>query len=540
MSIKPKINSLRCQKWYGFAKQKIAIWKELGLASKAYIIDGYKILLKNLINLAVISAPPGLAIFRKGDGEMEIYYADMYGFAKEKAVKVRSLKVSSGEVVNPAEVGWAGNMVPIAKGFFDNITLFFGARPDFSVSGPYITGFEYPSLFAVNNIVAAVGGIILRGGVISYVDGRVVGQVASICFVDDEFLYAIYQDGRLLDSGARNLVYGFGDFEPGYKAGSLLLNVKDLENTLPLAWTDGTRYHDVLPYYTYCWRSHNYTLGQDEGHVLALVNGSRGTSPIVYDDCLFLFLKYNKTTHDLDYLGYTDGANVKVLDSNIPTSGGKLYGLYIAGQPTTQYNYDKGNCFLWFPLAFGEMAMIMFNSTLNTINTAVKVALNESNTPYLITSLDIPYVWSDYIRPFCTRVSEELPSLYLYWEEELAFGGYETNILNLKYGSPYAGWLDFPPLGADYSLVNFTPIKMTWDERIFLGILHKHSGLNQGMYTALLDTNRSTSWFVGKQFKDSRIDRCVPTVFGEHPYVETRKSYHGTQFAWENSYSDNF
>jgi hypothetical protein len=172
-------------------------------------------------------------------------------------------------------------------------------------------------------------------------------------------------------------------------------------------------------------------------------------------------------------------------------------------------------------------------------------AVTDNNNPYLLTGLTFPYVWDEFTHPFCVRTVEGSPSLYLYWEEAMRYGdgtGEETDIVNLKYGSPYASWVAFPFFDEGVKLTNFIPIKVTWEHKILLATIYKELDPQDGggMYTALLDTEKSSDWIIGQRFSETRLDRCSPTVFGEHPYVEERKKYGGTQWGWDYSYCRNY
>jgi hypothetical protein len=118
--------------------------------------------------------------------------------------------------------------------------------------------------------------------------------------------------------------------------------------------------------------------------------------------------------------------------------------------------------------------------------------------------------------------------------------GGPTNIVGLRIGSPYAGWSLLPLVSGH--MTNFSPIKLTWDHKIILATVFVEGDPEEGggMYTALLDTERSNDWVLGKRFATERLDRCTPVIYGEHPYVEERKKYTGTQWGWDYSYCENY
>jgi len=61
-----------------------------------------------------------------------------------------------------------------------------------------------------------------------------------------------------------------------------------------------------------------------------------------------------------------------------------------------------------------------------------------------------------------------------------------------------------------------------------------------GTYGAILDTELDSDWIIGKRFSEERLDRCVPIIFGDHPYVKEHMRYTGTQWGWDYTVSDNY
>jgi hypothetical protein len=213
MSIKPKINSLRCQKWYGFSKQKLGILKELGIATKAYVIDGYHILLKVFINLAVIKAPPGLAVFHKADGAVDIYYADMYGKGKEKPVKINALRdFFGGKPLNPSDDGWPGNILVQTFGGWDAMRLLFGGKPKNLTENPaYFTQRSGLNLHTIPGAPYAVG---FDSGFLSVVDNTSLPHVWCLANIGEHYAFVNYGEVRLYDTGFTELYFGWGKNKP--------------------------------------------------------------------------------------------------------------------------------------------------------------------------------------------------------------------------------------------------------------------------------------------------------------------------------------
>jgi hypothetical protein len=533
MSIKPHINSLRCKKWYGFAKTKILQLKNYDIPGKTYIINGYRIVLKALTDLALIKAPAGLAIFRKAPGEIQIYYADMYGNGKEKPYKALSLRDAfGGKPLNPMDDGWPGNILPLALGGFDFIQLFFGARPENLVDNP--SYFTYRSSISTRALAVADGAIQFNAGFFNQVSGVALPHVFSVCAIDDWYIFGIYGECRSPDYGFPALYLGAGKNRPGS------LFYLDFPYDIPVGWLpDSSTWSREYCQYMYVWKHFNATSNRNVARVMCIIQGVR--PGFNYDDCFFLFLEIDPVAETIYYWGYTDAEDLETLSPDMPvTLGGRVLGYWFIGAPETQASEKHGYKNIIFPIANGQIGIANYSNAKT-----VMFAVTDNNNPYLLTGLTFPYVWDEFTHPFCVRTVEGSPSLYLYWEEAMRYGdgtGEETDIVNLKYGSPYASWVAFPFFDEGVKLTNFIPIKVTWEHKILLATIYKELDPQDGggMYTALLDTEKSSDWIIGQRFSETRLDRCSPTVFGEHPYVEERKKYGGTQWGWDYSYCRNY
>jgi len=224
---------------------------------------------------------------------------------------------------------------------------------------------------------------------------------------------------------------------------------------------------------------------------------------------------------------------------------------WFVGYPGSWRPASRGTRTIVFPLADGELAVCYYEITTDPIYVA-KIVINEYDSPYLYPGLNVPYdpvsyggyPEVDYYFPACVRV-DETEGIYLYWEEYCEFGDviartFPIRIVKFKFGSPYSGWIDFPtPPGI---LTGFTPIKITWDHRIVLASVYVEGEPESGggTYGAILDTEKDSDWLLGKRFSEERLDRCTPAIFGEHPYVQERMKYGGTQWGWDYTYSDNY
>jgi hypothetical protein len=532
MTIKEQYNSLRCRQWRGFVKQKLALLKEADIPGKAYVINGYKIILKALINLAIIKAPPGLVIFRKAPHEIQLYYADMYGYGKEKPVAVQSLRDTAGEPpINPMDDGWPGNILTLPLGN-DFVQLFFGARPDTSVDSP--SYFTTRSGFGLRSLAVAPYAFRVTKGFLNTVEDVTLPHVTSLVNVGDWYVFAMYGECRNFDYGFPALYFGSGKIKPN---GTFNL---EFPYEIPEDWF-GETWQRSYCQYMYVWKHYSAYSGRDVARVMAIIQGVN--TGFNADGCYFLFMEIDPVGETIYYWGYTNSEDMELLSEDIPvTIDGDILGYWWIGAPETQATEVHGYKNVIFPMPDGELAIINFDNTRNTIATAIPLIVNDYNNPYLQSGLNIPYIYDEFVNPFCVRVDETLPALYMYWEEAMRFGGEDTDIIRLKYGSPFASWIDFPFFDEGVRMTNFTPIKITWDHRIILATIYKELDPQEGggMYTALLDTEKSSDWIIGQRFSETRLDRCSPTVFGEHPYVEERKKYGGTQWGWDYSYCRNY
>ena len=532
MPLKPKINSMRCKKWFGFAKQKMLVLKQYALPVKTYIINGYEIILKPLLDLAIIKAPPGLAIFRKAPGEVQIYYADMYGYGKEKPHKALSFRDAyGGPPLNPIDDGWPGNILPLALGGWDFIQLFFGGRPEDTLTAP--SYFQNRCSISTRALAVADSAIQFDKGFFNVVSGVTLPHVFSVCAIDDWYVFGIYGECRNWDYGYPQIYLGAGKNKPGS------VFYLEFPYDIPTWWLPGASTW-VREYcqYIYVWKHYKAALRRNVARVMLIIQGVwTGFNP---DDCFFLFMEIDPVGETAYYYGYTDAEDLESLDPNIPsTVGGRVLGYWFIGAPETQASEAHGRKNIIFPLAGGEIGIAHYDAW-----NSVMFAVNDYNNPYILTGYSFPYVWDDYKNPFCVRVDES-DALYLYWEEEMLYGdgtGEQTDIINFRYGSPLTIWVPFPALDTGWHMTNFTPIKVSFAHRIILAVAYKEGTAEDGagMYTLLLDTQKSSSWIIGSRFSETRLDRCSPTVFGEHPYVEERKKYGGTQWGWDYSYCRNY
>jgi hypothetical protein len=539
MAIKPHINSLRCKQWYGFAKTKMLQLKNYDIPGKTYIINGYRIILKALMDLALIKAPAGLAIFRKAPGEIQIYYADMYGYGKEKAVEIQTLRGTDGEPpINPMDDGWPGNILALPIGGFDFIQLFFGARPDGAVESP--SYFTVRSGFGLQALATAAYSIRYRKGFVHYVEDTSLPHVFPVVNVGSYFCYTEYGECRLYDSGFEYLQFGYGKNKPGANFPFDIWYIDEFKGY----WPNGNTWTWCWTPYCYTWKHYDALKKRDVVRCCYLIQG--GTYSFTRKGMTFLFADIDPEEaypNDFVLKGYSTHTNVYTLypysELDYATD---LEARDFVGAPTTQSSELTSIKNVVFPITNGALVFAQYNRGITSPDEPIFLVVDRGNTPYIHSGFNIPYIYDEFVNPFCVRVDETLPALYLYWEEAMRFGGEDTDIIRLKYGSPFASWIDFPFFDEGVRMTNFTPIKITWDHRILLATIYKELDPQEGggMYTALLDTEKSSDWIIGQRFSETRLDRCSPTVFGEHPYVEERKKYGGTQWGWDYSYCRNY
>lgn len=548
MALKPHINSLRCKQWYGFAKTKILQLKNYDIPGKTYIINSYKITLKALLDLAIIKAPPGLAIFRKAPGEVQIYYADSYGKGKEKATKIQSLRGVDGEPpINPVDDGWPGNILALPIGGYDFVQLFFGGYPDPNPEIETPSYFTNRAGFGLQTLAPAINAIRYIKGFTHYVEDDSIPHVFSVVNNAGCFCYIGYGDCRLFDSGFVYLHFGYGKNTPGAPFPFDVWYISDFKSY----WPGGNTWTFCWVQYAYSWQHYDTEKQKNVVRCCFLIQG--GTYGFTRKGMTFLFADLDpeeEYPNDFTLQGYTTHTNVYALyPYSELVSATQLEAKSFAGAPTTQASEKTGVKNVVFPIANGALVFAQYHRGITSPDSPIMLVVDRGNTPYIHAGLNIPFVYdpddpeAPYINPFCVRVSEyPAPALYIYWEEHMLYGGEETDIKRFKYGTPFATWADFPFFDEGVRLTNFVPIKITWDHRIVLATIYKELDPQDGggMYTALLDTEKSDDWIIGTRFSETRLDRCTPTVFGEHPYVEERKKYTGTQWGWDYSYCRNY
>jgi hypothetical protein len=524
MALKPHVNSLRCKHWYGFAKNKLQNLKNYDIPGKTYLINGYQIIIKALTDLVVIKAPPGLAIFRKGPGEITLYVADSFGYCKEKPVEVQTLRGVDGEPpLNPMDDGWPGAILPIALGG-DEIMLYFGGRPDTSKDTP--SYFTTRSSIGLKVLAVAPYAFRYTKGFLNTVSGVTLPHVFTYASTGTHYVFGIFGEKRNPDYGFPAIYFGHGALKRGgYFELEFALDIPDV-------WMNGSAWNRKYCQYLYAWSVYNNAKRRRTVRMMAIIQGVN--TGFNYDDCFFLFMDFDPVTEEVYYMGYTDAEDLEDLDPNLPvTLGGKVLGQWFIGAPETQTSEKTFYKNIIFPIGPDEVGIAHYNPSNSVI-----FCVNDYNFPYLLTGLVFPYVWDEFTHPFCVQVDSE-SFLYLYWEEEMLYGGEYTDINLLSFGSPWIGWTPIASFGAGIHLTSFTPIVVEAGKKIIIGTVFIE-GEDGGMRTALLDTTRQSDWFIGNKFSDTRVDRCSATVFGDHPYVELRKQYTGTQWGWDYSYCKNY
>lgn len=569
MPIKAKINSLRCKRWYGFAKQKLAQLKEIGVPGKVYIINGYQIILKALIDLAVIKAPPGIIVFAKAEDEIKLYCADQYGYGKEKLPKVESLKDTNSTgtgalLVAPdiVESGWPGNMFLLCTGS-DFVFGTLESNPSYwkpmadwypAGHGRYTHSFRgtFPAAYSFKTY--NVEGTYTESNSNGYISGfNSLGAFTLGPSFTDEYVN--------WDDVTSELYFQYATNKPNPFYAYYQYNI--LDNFAPLFYNAADWLRAEVGY-AYSFVFFNTYFGRKVIRLVYFIDGAKGTTSIIRDgmDILFLDLdvlslpageKYVDSV--LWYYGYTASDSLIELDSfksywssgsgPNSTDHNKITADEFAGAPTTLPAANTSIKNIVFPTPYGELVIVRY-----FFNAATQyIVVNSIDAPYDYpagsNAFNLPYTYNMFVNPFCVLANPD-ENLYMYWEESMEYHpnvsitGGPTNIVGLRLGSPYAGWVALPTVAGH--MTNFSPIMISAARKIILATVFVEGAPEDGggMYTALLDTNRSPTWIMGTRFSETRLDRCTPVVYGEHPYVEERKKYAGTQWGWDYSYCENY
>lgn len=556
MAFKYKINSLRCKKWFGFAKQKLGVWKAAGLFIKNYVVDGYKITLKPETDLAIITAPPGIVYFTRFLRELRMYYADMFGRGKERPAEIAPLKWSSGQTITPQKDGWDGNILVLNTGA-DYMRLKWTYTPMEDAPDDAYAPYRY--LWDMDVIPAAPYAIVANsttgGGYISLPDE--VLRIHNYVHTNPWWVNIYSSDTTYVDSSERFIHYEWGKTAPNGKYGKTffanMLAILD-DPTHPAIWPffpEGDSWSYATVPYVYVWP---VLSAVDDRYVVRAVFSIYTETPgLNRANPYWLFMQFDfeaDPPYDVLLLGYTSGETLLALDEdNIPaTIEDDVIIEEFNGYPGSLAHTHRLVRTVHFPLADGELGMFYYELWKDPIE-PVKLVINQYDSPYINPGLTVPYdpnlyAWDEknWIFPAVSLANPE-DGVYLYWEEYCLYGDvvarvFPMKIIKFKYGSPYASWVDFPPLPGE--LTGFTPIKISWDHRIVLASVYINDPQTGGTFAALLDTELDSDWILGERISPDRLDRTTPAIFGDHPYVQERMKYGGTQWGWDYTVCDNY
>jgi hypothetical protein len=563
VSYKPKHNSLRCKIWDIFAKRKLAWLKEIGLAVKAYMINGYKIILKADTNLAIIEAPPGIAIFHNKrssyvsgtyDPEVhadpvEVYYCDMFGYTNELPVKVAPLQGNYESYPSRYDgSGWRGQLA-LFPGGRDAIVMLAGLHPAKSE----IWTSRFSSLLVGGLQVAVPGKIIELLGRLLVEPGTQNSAISCAITVQVDgtaYTYFTYVYDR-----AGNY---FGDSTQLVASISLtpLPSTLGAFNTLDYAQIPIPPHVPAYPS-TYWSSLHPVCVcSWVQNGKLRILWGLEGSQyvageiiPLPLDNAVFLFTDTELVdptdvdTYIVTHVGLTTTQAIHDIDHTVFDIGSGDYQFGLSGMSVmafapAQLCWDLAQCKnVVFPRPDGTAVLFHYDQwdeflTPNPL--VIRLALDDS--PVYETDYSIPYTGARNAFPMSTVVDLAL-DLHLYWEEVMygdeATATEYTNVENLQYGSPLNGvWTALISLPAGIELITFQVIEFTADSKIILGVAFK-PGDDGGTCVVLYDSSRNElEWSVGRPFTPERLERASATVFGDHPYVEKRKRYAGTSYAW--------
>lgn len=554
MAFKYKINSLRCKKWFGFAKQKLGVWKAAGLFIKNYVVDGYKITLKPETDLAIITAPPGIVYFTRFLREYRMYYADMFGRGKEKPAEIAPLKWSSGQTITPQKDGWDGNLLVLNTGAdYMRLKCVYTPMED----APEDAYFPYRVCWDMDVIPAAPYAVISNsvsgGGYISL--PKELLRIQTYVFTDPWWTTLYTSETTYVDSSERYIHFAWGKTTPNnQELWAYIFSITDNTNGYPALWPffpEGDSWSYATVPYAYAWPE--YSALADRYVVKAVFSIYTETPGLNRANPYWLFMQFDfeaDPPYDILLLGYTSGETLFALDEdNIPaTIEDDVVIEYFNGYPGSLAPTHLYVRTIYFPLGDGDLAMFHYDLSHNPVE-PIKLVINQYDSPYINPGLTVPYdpdiyAWDEQNWVFpVVSLANPADGVYLYWEEYCLYGDvvarvFPMKIVRFKYGSPYASWIDFPtPPG---ELTGFTPIKISWDHRIVLASVYINDPQNGGTFAAILDTALDNDWVLGERISADRLDRTTPAIFGDHPYVQERIKYGGTQWAWDYTVCDNY
>jgi hypothetical protein len=553
VSYKAKHNSLRCKLWDVFARRKLAWLKDANFPGKSYIINGYKIILKAATNLAIIEAPPGIAIFQNKRSSytggtydpdvhadpVEIYYCDMFGYGAEYPVQVDALQSVDESYPSRFDgAGWRGQFA-LFPGGRDAMVLFAGLQPAKSE----IWTSHFSSLLVEGLQTVAVGKILETLARLLTEPGTQNSTICSISTVEVAGVSRAYFTQSFDRAGN---YYGFTDLFMG----AITL--------APLPYTDG--FFDPIDYTVFPIPTHvpphpsnywaslhavcNYTW-QHNGKIRTLWGLDGGISQ---DHAFFLFtdttIDDDLSTLSFTYSGWSSTKTLYDLDPDLfyhPGTGDYNFGytgVSVMAFTPAQLPWDTFQCKnVVFPRPDGTAVLFHYDQwDVELTPDPLIIHLTLNDTPSYVTNYAVPYTGSRNAFPMSAVVDSVL-DLHLYWEEVMygseSLASEYTNVENLHYGTPLNGtWTAFPSLPAGVVLMSFQVIEFTALVQIILGVGFK-AGDDGGTCVVLFDSTRNAmDWIVGPSFESARLERSCATVFGDHPYVEKRKRYPGTVFAW--------
>ncbi len=547
MAVRAKIfnSTFRGKKYFRFFRKKLLVLKELGVVKKAYIINGYKILLKPLLDKILIWCPPGIHIlhFKRSTyvGPPFVpaehakllghYTHDNYGYQKEKQHRAPDIEHAFGadEYFSFSFDGWPGHFLTIAggediiscwvsaiNGLAEHVALTGWINPvtednarwflgDPNGGGTYYSGVTFGSCATITN--DAYLGLCTANYYYEYTNFGLVNPKILLALSTHKALASkLY--GYELDTSWQSFIPPADVTDPPADYWS------DSKPVWVIAWHYPAVSDDVLLFVKYEYRPNfappnTYYAFYNHQFSLAAVH------PTYVGGCL------GSTVTELIELageGY-DAQNLTPL----PTHKTDLVG-------------EKSRN-IAFPTISGSVVLINYPNVEEELP-PITVVINPNGTASATTSYSIPYTQHTYSFPILEPVDIQ-NGLYLYWEEHL-FGreidaSEYSKIYNIRYGQPFGGiWsvLPLPPI--DYDVSSFTVYTFTAEEQILQAVLYRNDPDPDlgGMYTALFDTNKSNDWIIGKRFAADRLERCQVQVYGEHPYTLKQREYRGTRFGW--------